>query len=113
MSETRVVERLADRRTTLAFPVRIEVEGVEGAEDFTATNLSAGGIFVSTEHPYPEGTRLSLEMSLPVSEQPVRAKGTVVRRPQYNEEEGAAGMGIEFTPESRTDIYFLAIRMES
>ena len=85
-----------------------------GTDDFTATNVSAGGVFVSTEYPYAAGTRLSLEMTLPASEQTVQARGTVVRcLPHYNEKEGGAGMGIQFTGESRIDYYILAKLMAS
>ena len=113
MRGTRVVEKRAHRRATLAIPVRIEVEGVEGADDFTATNISAGGVFVSTEHPYPMGTRLSLELRLPALERPVQAKGTVVRcLPIYDAIEGAAGMGIQLSEDSRIDWDFLEKLME-
>ncbi len=104
MSEAQVVKMRAHRRVALPFPVRIEVEGVEGFDDFTATNVSSGGVFVSTEDPYPVGTRLSLEMTLPALEQPVHARGTVVRcLPIYDLKEGAAGMGIQFSEDSRID----------
>ena len=113
MSGTRVIEKRADRRATLAFPVKIGVEGVVGTDDFTAINISAGGVFISTEHPYPVGTRISLEMSMPALERPVQAKGTVVRcLPTYDAEEGAAGMGIKLSEEGRIDWAFLDKLME-
>lgn len=104
MSEPRVVERRAHRRVKLTFPVRIHVDGVEGFSDFTAANVSRGGVFIATDFPYPVGTRLSLEMTLPKIERPVPAKGSVVRcLPCYDEEEGAAGMGIRFRLDSSID----------
>ncbi len=113
MSGTRVIEKRTDRRATLDFPVRIEVEGVVGANDFTAINISAGGVFVSTEHPYPVGTRLNLEMSMPALEVPFQANGTVVRcLPIYDADEGASGMGIQFSDEGRFDWDFLDKLME-
>ena len=113
MSGPRVIEKRTDQRATLAFPVRIEVEGVVGASDFTAINISAGGVFVSTEHPYPVGTRLSLELKMPTLERPVQAEGIVVRcLPIFDADEGAAGMGIQLSEEGRIDWDFLDKLME-
>ena len=104
MGQTQVVKMRAHRRVALPFPVRIRVEGVEGFADCSGTNISSGGVFVSTEHPYPVGTSLHLEMSLPAQDQAVHASGPVVRCvPIYDASEGAAGMGIQFSENSRID----------
>ena len=56
MSETQVKEKRAHRRVAFPFPVRIGVEGMRGFDQFAAANVSARGVYVSTENPYPVGT---------------------------------------------------------
>ena len=104
MSKTVVYEKRSHRRVAVTFPVGIGVKGVEGYEELTATNVSFGGVFLSTEYPCPVGTEVSLKMRLPALEQPVQAKGTVVRcLSKCDANEGAAGMGIQFNDDTRID----------
>jgi len=59
----------------------------ELANDYVS-NLSQGGAFVRTPHPYPVGTELALEMRLP--------GGTLLQAPATVARVDAAGMGVRF-----------------
>ena len=65
---------------------------------FYSRDLSAGGIFLETEHAYPEGTRLELEFALPEIADKISLKGEVVRieRPETRQVGAVPGMGIRF-----------------
>ncbi|MCA9686840.1 MAG: TIGR02266 family protein, partial [Myxococcales bacterium] len=60
------------------------------------TNLSRGGLFVSTRSPEPVGTELVLSMQVPGRTQPVTIKARVRWTRQEDNEEGPAGMGLSF-----------------
>jgi len=65
---------------------------------FYSRDLSAGGIFLETDHPYPVGTELELEFPLPEVSERIRIKGKVVRVVETSEQyKGKTpGMGIQF-----------------
>lgn len=67
------------------------------------SNLSLGGCFVRTERLLPAGNTIDLKFTLPGTEQPIRATGTV----KWTREAGTPderGMGIEFTFIRRQDL---------
>jgi uncharacterized protein (TIGR02266 family) len=93
--------RTVSRETTRRFrrrTLRVMVEYLCGAGLCCdpATTLGAGGLFIETESPQREGTRLDLRFRLPESELTHEIEGRVVwaRRPGAP---GSPGMGIEFT----------------
>jgi len=53
---------------------------------FYSRDLSAGGIFLETDHPYPVGTELGLEFPLPEVSERIRVKGKVVRVVETSEQ---------------------------
>lgn len=64
-----------------------------------AANISAGGLFVHTEHPPPLKTVVRVEMELPGGGAPVPARGLVVHRLTKDEAErrgSLAGFGMQF-----------------
>ena len=65
---------------------------------FCSRDLSIGGIFLDTEHPYPLGTKLELELSLPDIADKIKILGEVVRiePPEARQEGKSPGMGIQF-----------------
>lgn len=83
--------------------VRIEVSYPSldgGAIREFATTLGAGGLFIDSEQPRPEGTRLKLTFSLPGRSEQHEIEGRVVWA-EYPAQPGEpvrhAGMGIQFT----------------
>jgi uncharacterized protein (TIGR02266 family) len=60
------------------------------------TNLSRGGLFVSTRTPEPIGTELVLSLRVPGRALPVTLRATVRWNRREDEEAGPAGMGLSF-----------------
>lgn len=60
------------------------------------TNLSRGGLFVSTRQPEPVGTELVLSLRVPGRAIPVALKARVRWRRSEDDEHGPAGMGLSF-----------------
>lgn len=60
------------------------------------TNLSRGGLFVSTEAPEPVGTELVLSLRVPGRTLPVPLKARVRWTRATDSEDGPAGMGLSF-----------------
>jgi type IV pilus assembly protein PilZ len=68
-------------------------------EDFLAeysVNLSAGGMFIRTDHPKEEGSIIYLQFSLKDGSRLVEGMGRVVRVNPPGVSGRTAGMGIEF-----------------
>jgi uncharacterized protein (TIGR02266 family) len=68
-------------------------------EDFLAeysVNLSAGGMFIRTDQPKPEGSIIYLQFSLKDGSRLIEGMGRVVRVNPPGVAGRAAGMGIEF-----------------
>ena len=88
-----------DRRRFRRRTVRVLVEYLSDAGLCcdTATTLGAGGLFIETDHPLPEGSAIKLAFQLPGSDVRHEIEGRVVwaRRP-WGDAIGAVGMGIEF-----------------
>jgi len=63
-----------------------------------ATTLGAGGLFIETDTPLPEGSVLKLRFRLPRSQDTHSIEGRVVWRHRATDPGSyAPGMGIEFT----------------
>ncbi len=98
------------RRLTLR--VMVEYTSSDGLREDPATTLGAGGLFIATESPLPEGSRLKLRFRLPGTERDWELEGRVAwaagaeARPA-----GSCGMGIEFT--DRSCVARLARTLES
>ncbi len=87
----------SDKRRHPRLPVRLKV-AYRTAGSFLVSytiNLSRGGLFIQTDSPLPEGTPLTLELSLPGRSTPVLLNGHVAwsRRAM---EDSPGGMGIAF-----------------
>jgi uncharacterized protein (TIGR02266 family) len=96
-------ERRKHRR--VPFVTKVSYILAEGVQYYYSQDLSLGGIFLETRKPFPIGTRLDLDFSLPESDTRVQVKGLVVRiiPPDPVHRELVPGMGIEFSqipPES-------------
>jgi uncharacterized protein (TIGR02266 family) len=89
--------RRAFRRYNAKFAVRFST-----VQDFVleyAANISAGGVFVHTQHPPPLKTVVRVEMELPGGTEPVPARGLVVHRVTVEEAKSRGtlpGMGVQF-----------------
>lgn len=88
-----------DRRAEVRWPVDIDVDyRIEGTYLFASIiDFSALGIFVCTETPHPQGTRLQLRFTPPAElaspATPFELEGEVV---WVTQEPGHAGMGVRF-----------------
>lgn len=87
------IERRKSARSDLS--VRVEYRTVDQLFSDFARNINEGGLFVGTETPHPEGTRISLQFELPGSDESVEVSGIVVRLSTGSTGE-PPGMGIEF-----------------
>jgi uncharacterized protein (TIGR02266 family) len=93
--------RRAFPRVNARFAVRFAT-----VQDFVleyAANISAGGVFVQTDDPPPLGAVVKVEMELPGSDAPVRARGRVVHRVSKEDAKKrgtAQGMGVQFVEAS-------------
>ena len=89
----------SDRRRFRRRTVRVLVEYLSdtGLCCDTATTLGAGGLFIETDHPLPEGSTIKLAFQLPGSDTRHEIEGTVAwsHRPSGGAV-GAVGMGVEF-----------------
>lgn len=92
-AEGAVSERRHSERADLV--VRVDYQSVDELFSEFARNINEGGIFVETETPPKRGARVDLQFRLPGSEEPVRARGTVVRVTDGDSDD-PPGMGIEF-----------------
>jgi len=80
--------------------VRVNVDYVSEAGSYreTATTLGAGGLFVQTDRPLPQGTSVELRFRLPGREWVHEIQGRVAWcRPPSESGPYASGMGIQFT----------------
>ncbi len=73
---------------------------------YYSRDLSAGGMFLESLNPYPVGTLLHLEFSLPDGQPDVRATAEVMRSvtTELGDYQVLAGMGIKFLDLSPQDV---------
>ena len=95
MSGRGSAERRRYRRRTIR--VLVEYLSDAGLCCDTATTLGAGGLFIETDQPLPQGTALKLAFRLPGSHVRHEIEGTVAwaHRPSRGSP-GSAGMGVAF-----------------
>jgi len=95
-----VPDPVTDRRAEVRWPVDFDVDyRIEGTYLFASIiDISALGIFVCTNEPRPQGTRLHLRFTPPVelgakAATPFELEGEVV---WVSDEPGHTGMGVRF-----------------
>ncbi|MBZ5588219.1 MAG: PilZ domain-containing protein [Acidobacteriia bacterium] len=59
-------------------------------------NVSAHGLLIKTDHPYPVGTQMAFELAIPGERSPVRGFAVVVRQTQEKRER-VTGLGVRFS----------------
>lgn len=107
-------ERLRRRRRHRRMTVRIQVEYAtpQGTGRAQATTLGAGGLFIATDSPLPEGTLLAVSFALPGGAQRHRIAGRVVWCERPGGSPGRTpGMGIAFKDPSAVGA--LAVELEA
>jgi uncharacterized protein (TIGR02266 family) len=101
MAADEIQKRRRFRRRTL----RVEVEYAwdEGVRHDYATTLGAGGLFIETEEPLPEGALLKLAFTLPSGELYHEISGVVAwaHEPAVTAR-GSCGMGVAFKDRTAT-----------
>ena len=88
------------KRTRVA--ARIKGEGKEASISGFTRDISRGGLFVQTHHPFPPGTEIEVEL-LHKDRPAAKLKGTVVhacRVPPHLHTLQASGMGVKLAPQS-------------
>ncbi len=65
-------------------------------------DISAHGMLIKTDHPYPVGTQMAFELAIPGDAEPVRGFAVVVRQTQKTRER-ASGVGVRFSSFERDD----------
>ncbi len=90
-----------ERRKHTRVPLRITAECLESGELFRSStiDISQGGVFIETDSPPAMGTELSVEISLPTSQDKIKVMGLVVRQVTVDTATTTRtpGMGIRFT----------------
>ena len=87
--------RIGPRRPLVVRQVRLEASH----EIFFgyAVNISAGGLYIQTANPKPQGTEFVLRFNLPGDENAIQCRAVVVWSRQYHSESSPrSGMGIKF-----------------
>ncbi|MGD1146751.1 MAG: PilZ domain-containing protein [Thermoanaerobaculaceae bacterium] len=59
-------------------------------------NISLHGMLIKTDHPYPIGTQMAFEVSIPGDSNPIRGFAVVVRQ-TLEKRERVAGLGVRFS----------------
>jgi hypothetical protein len=79
MEQTKIEQRKYRRfKTNLLVGVKaVGNAAVDTPQDLKATNISLGGIFLSTPYPFPQNTILELTLQLPGTNKTVKWKGIV------------------------------------
>lgn len=94
---SRLADSASDRRAEVRWPVDFDVDyRIEGTYLFASIiDFSALGIFVCTDAPHEQGTRLHLRFSPPaeLGAKPFELHGEVV---WVSDEPGHIGMGVRF-----------------
>ena len=65
-------------------------------------NISAHGMLIKTDHPYPVGTQMAFEFAIPGESTSVRGSAVVVRQTQERRER-VTGLGVRFNSFQRED----------
>jgi non-heme chloroperoxidase len=110
-----IVEYVADwvsenvKREYERKPYSAIVDYIVNEEPYTGSirNISAGGVFIQTARPFPEGQEVSMTFPLPVSEENVSINGEIARISEL-------GMGVKFkmtNPEQEANMDSLVNRI--
>lgn len=102
MLEKGMEDEFLERRLHPRIPVSVRVRVQYTGQEFAAlsVNLSAGGVFMDTDHRLPVGTRVRLVFTVPIiAKYPIRAEGEVVRLGPA----GRAGLAVRFVDISDDD----------
>lgn len=95
---------LLNLREKRRLPLRLPVTygDVDGPCQTFTRDINEEGIFVVTENPLPEDTKVHLLVTLPNTEKPLSLAGTVTHT-VIVEDEDVPGMGIVFAEDTRSD----------
>lgn len=93
-------ERRKHKRHDTTFEVQLENVDLGKTKAFSH-NISAGGLFVRTKTPLPKGSKITVLLSVPDSEEKIQVKGIVKweTKKLWSKAEGGGegtGMGIQF-----------------
>ena len=91
------VEETAERRSSqrAELIVRVDYSTVDELFSEFTSDINDGGLFIETANPRPLGTQVSMRFCLPGQLEALVTEGRVVRV-SHGEDEGPAGMAIEF-----------------
>ena len=109
------LNRRADRRVEATLEVRFHSPEADAEARFIYSHLrdvSAGGMFIHLQPPLPVGTRLSIEVLLGWSAEPVQVSGEVVRRVDADPKHpGRAGVGVRLSGPGQQALATLVARL--
>ena len=103
--ESQTAESAEDRRRSLRTEliVRVDYSTIDEMFSEFTRDINEGGLFIETEKPQPAGTEVTMQFSLPGSDETLSTVGRVVHVTS-GEDQMPPGMGIEFeelSPEDR------------
>jgi uncharacterized protein (TIGR02266 family) len=79
--------------------LKVDYQNIEEFIADFSENVSQGGLFIATDQAFTRGTELDFEVSFPGLLDPLLMKGVVKWCRSTPNEEGAAGIGVQFLPE--------------
>ena len=96
---------LLDLRERRRLPLRLAVTygGINGAHDSFTRDINEEGVFIVTEEPLPEESRIHMLLTIPGLDESLSLHGTVSHT-VVTEDEDVPGMGIVFDESDRTSI---------
>ena len=109
------LDRRASRRVEATLEVRFQSPDASAEAGLIYSHLrdvSAGGMFIHLQPPLPVGTRLSIEVLLGWSAEPVQVLGEVVRRVDADPKHpGRAGVGVRLSGPGQEALAALVARL--
>lgn len=92
------MDRRKHKRIPLAVPLRVRVDDFDRFAQQHSRDLSAGGLFLQTDRPFPIGTKVDVQFYFRREKKKIPVKGVVVRAVTKTDAiDRDKGVAIEFT----------------
>lgn len=76
--------------------LKVLVDDGSGEREMRSATMSEGGMYLCTDHPAEQGSKLDMKLLLPGLKSPISLRGEVVYSLKNDSPEIAAGMGVKF-----------------
>lgn len=93
--------------------LKVMVDDGSGEREMRSATMSEGGIYLCTDHPAKEGSKLGIKLLLPGLKSQISLRGEVVYCVKDDNEDISAGMGVKFVGADENLIALLRNYVES